>query len=144
MSMLATWWQKICVPLDGFLWHQDISHPVIRPLLRNQILACGATLLTGAAIYVVFPWLFWFACGLTCISWIFWSWARVFASMGRTPSLGLILLKFLTRLAVLAFLLLVALAWCHAPASAILAGLVAGSLLGLATFAWKTFHDGLN
>lgn len=139
MSVLGTFWQKICEPLDGFLWHKDISHPVIRPLLRNQILASGACLLLGAVVYVIWPWLFWFGAGLLCITWIFWSWARFFLRLPLGEYSGAFLkavfLRFFGRLCILAVLLYFSLRICQAPASAILAGLVAGAILALANFA---------
>lgn len=139
MNIVRAWWHKICEPLDGFLWRKDISHPLIRPLLRNEILASAACILTGAACYVIFPWLFWFGMGNLCMAWLFWSWARFFlradiASWSAT-FLRAVLWQFLSRFVLTAVLLYVALAWCAAPASAILAGLIFGACLALASFA---------
>ena len=140
MNPVKAWWTKICEPLDGFLWHRDISHPIIRPLLRNEIMAGGFALLAGAALYAVFPWLFWFACGFVCMVWIFWSWTRFFM---RSPldQYGLTLLRavfahFGLRLAIFAALLYVAMALFQAPADAIIAGMLLSGLLALATYAW--------
>lgn len=139
MSLLGEYWRKICEPLDGFLWHKDISHPIIRPLLRNEILACGFCVLLGAAAYAIFPWLFWFGCGILCMTWIFWSWARFFLRINPADfSLNFtraVIIKFGSRLVLLAILLYVALALCAAPASAILAGLTAGVALALISYA---------
>lgn len=139
MNILRIYWHKICEPLDGFLWRKDISHPIIRPLLRNIILASGACLLLGAACYAVWPWLFWFGMGILCMAWLFWSWARFFLriSIGNYSATFLrsVLFRFCGRLLVLAILLYIALAICRAPVSAILAGLFVGSLLALASFA---------
>lgn len=145
MNLVKEWWRKICEPLDGFLWHRDISHPIIRPLLRNEILAAGLAILLGAALYAVFPWFFWFACGLVCMTWIFWSWTRFFT---RVPldNFGLVLFKavfahFGLRLIVFSLLLYVALAIFNAPADAIIAGMLAAGALGLGTYAWHAmFH----
>ena len=139
MSIWRTYWHAICRPLDGFLWHKDISHPIIRSALRNQILASGAFILGGAALYAAFPWLFWFGAGILCMTWIFWSWARFFIRFPikeyNGAFLHAVLLRFGLRLVLLAFLLYLALAWCAAPASAILAGLIAGACVALASYA---------
>lgn len=139
MNIMSIFWRKICEPLDGYLWHRNITHHIIRPLLRNQILASGACILGGAACYAAFPWLFWFGAGLLCMTWIFWSWAKFFlkVDLGQYSAafLRAIIIRFFLRLLILAFLLYLALAVCHAPASAILAGLVAGAVLGLISYA---------
>ena len=146
MNLLKAWWRKVCEPLDGFLWHKDISHPILRPLLRNQILAAGAAILAGASLYAVFPWFFWFGCGMACMGWIFWSWTRFFL---RVPleNYGAVLLRavfvhFGLRLLLFAVLLYLALALLQAPASAIVIGMICGAFLGLASFAWHTFFQG--
>lgn len=140
MSILGAYWHKICEPLDGFLWHKDISHPIIRPLLRNMILACGGAILGGAALYAVFPQFFWFASGLICMTWIFWSWARLFLRISL-DNYGATLLRavfsgFLLRLGLLAVLLYVAMAFFNASDFAIIAGMICGAILGLASYAW--------
>lgn len=139
MNFFKEFWSKICVPLDGFLWHRDISHPVIRPLLRNEILASGSCIIIGGALYLVFPWLFWFGCGLLCMAWIFWSWAKFFLKMDPaaygTAFIRAFFLNFGLRFLLLAFLLYLALAVCQAPVSALLAGLACGAGLALISYA---------
>lgn len=146
MNIFASFWHKICEPLDGFLWHRDISHPIIRPLLRNQILAAGGCILGGAACYAAFPWIFWFGMGLLCTTWIVWSWARFFlrVNLGEYSAafLRAILWRFTGRLLVMAFLLYVALAWFAAPAPAILAGMICGVCLALASYAFQLAFSG--
>lgn len=141
MSILRAFWQKICEPLDGYLWHRNISHHLIRPLLRNVILASGFFIIVGGALFVIEPWFFWFGCGMLAMTWIFWSWARFFLSMPaeqyKTAFFRALFLRFGLRLPVFALLLYVALAVCAAPVSAILAGLIGGSFLGLASYAWN-------
>lgn len=140
MNPLRLFWRKICEPLDGFLWHKDISHPIIRPLLRNEIIACASCLLAGAACYAVWPEIFWFGAGILCMAWIFWSWARFFLRLPlgnySAAFLRAVLLRFGLRLLLLALLLYFALAVCSAPAGAILAGLAAGGVLALASYAF--------
>lgn len=141
MNLIKAYWRKICEPLDGFLWHRDISHPIIRPLLRNQILAAASGLLAGAALYAVFPWFFWFACGMACMGWIFWSWARFFMRVPLneygSALLRAVFMHFGLRLLLFAVLLYVALAIFAAPAGAIVAGMIAAGALGLASYAWQ-------
>lgn len=146
MNISASFRRKICEPLDGFLWRRNISHPVIRTLLRNEILASGTCVLAGAACYAAFPWIFWFGMGLLCKAWVSWSWAGFFlrVNIGEHGAVFFraILWRFTGRLLFLAILLYLALAWCAAPASAILAGMVTGTCLALATYAIQTvFSD---
>lgn len=132
-------WGKICRSLDGFLWHRNIRHRLIRPMLRNMILASGLCVLAGGALWAVWPPVFWFASGFVCMTWIFWSWGRVFH---RVPMdnfgaalLRLVLAGFFLRLVLLAVLLYIALAIFNASAAAIAAGMAAGGFLGLALYA---------
>lgn len=138
MKLWHIYWSKICEPLDGFLWHKDISHPIIRPLLRNEILAAGSIILLGAVLYVIFPWIFWFGIGTLCMTWIFWSWARFFLSVKNIMQTALItiLLSFLGRLIVFGVLLYVFLAICLAPATAIISGMILGTFTALVTY-WR-------
>lgn len=140
MSVLGTFWRRICEPLDGFLWQRDITHHLIRPLLRNQILAAGACILAGGACYLVFPGLFWAGMGLMTMVWVFWSWARFFSRINlgaySAPFLRTVLWRCGGRLALLAVLLYVALAVCKAPAGAILAGMVGGAVIAIASAAY--------
>lgn len=141
MSLPGAFWHKICEPLDGYLWHRDIYNHLIRATLRNQILACGFLLLLGVALYAAFPWIFWFGAGMLCMTWIFWSWARFFLRANlaeyNAAFLKAILLRFFARLGLLAALLYLALAWAQAPASAILAGLIAGAFIALLSYGYN-------
>lgn len=139
MSLWQSFWVKICQPLDGFLWHKDISHPIIRPLLRNEILAAAACLLAGGVIYIVFPGLFWFGCGLGCMVWIFWSWARFFLRL-NPENYGSVFIRafffnFLFRFIILAILLYFALGIFNASVAAILSGFICGAILALISYA---------
>lgn len=134
-------WGRICRSLDGYLWHRNIRHRLIRPMLRNMILASGLCVLAGGALWAVWPPVFWFASGLVCMTWIFWSWARFFlrASIAQYSAafLRAVLLRFFGRLALMAFLLYLALAQAQAPPSAILAGLIAGALIALLSYGYN-------
>lgn len=139
MSLLRSFWVKICQPLDGFLWHRDITHPIIRPLLRNEILAAGFCLLMGGAICIILPWFFWFACGMGCMAWVFWSWAKFFLRLDPENYGGVFIraffFNFLLRFIILAILLYFALAVFHASVAALLAGFICGAALGLLSYA---------
>lgn len=146
MSLLRSFWRKICEPLDGFLWHKNIAHPIIRTILRNQILASGAALIFGAGLWVAFPWLFWFGIGLTAMAWIFWSWARFFFNTNlaeySSAFLRAVLLRFGLRFLLFAVGLFMALAFLHASAVAITAGLIAGGVLALACLIYNNGATG--
>lgn len=144
MSLWSGFWQKICEPLDGFLWHRDITHPIIRPVLRNEIFAAGSALIVGATLYAAFPTILWFGAGLACISWIFWSWARFFLGSpwtGATVVRG-ILFGFGLRLIIIAILLYLALAWFNASPVALMAGMIGGAFLALASYAYIYWRSG--
>lgn len=132
-------WGRICRSLDGYLWHRNIRHRLIRPMLRDMILASGLCVLAGGALWAVWPPVFWFASGLVCMTWVFWSWARVFhrVSMDNFGAalLRLVLAGFFLRLVLLAVLLYIAMAIFNASAVAIAAGMAAGGFLGLALYA---------
>lgn len=140
MSLLGAWWRQICQPLDGLLWKKGISHGVIRPLLRNQILLAGALILLGGIIFIVWSWLFWAGCGFAVMTWILYSWAAFFlrADIGsyNAAFLRIVILRFGIRLLLLAVLLYIALRFFSAPAGAILVGLVTGTILGLVNFTY--------
>lgn len=139
MSLVGDWWRKICQPLDGFLWHKNIEHPIVRPVLRDEIMSAGLCVLLGVALYKAFSWLFWFGGGMACMAWLFWSWARFFS---RSPDyecnavfMRAIILRFGLRLGIIALLLFLAMAVFHAVVGAIVGGLIVGSVIALASYA---------
>lgn len=114
--------------------------------MRNEILVAGACVLAGAACYAIFPCLFWFGAGLMCMAWLFWSWTRFFARVNiseySAAFLRAVLWRFTGRLVLMAVLLYMGLAWAAAPAAAILAGMIAGSAIALASYAINTAFPG--
>ena len=68
--------------LDAWLWRRGIGHPVIRPLVRNELLLTALFLLGGGAIFSATPWFFWFGVGLGIMTLTFWSLARFFSARG--------------------------------------------------------------
>ena len=139
MKPFSIFWRKVCEPLDGFLWQRNISHRLIRPMLRNQILVTGASILAGGVCYFAFSQIFWAGVGLGIITWIFWSWARFFSQINlaeyNAALLRIVLFRFGGRLALLAFLLYVALAVFKAAAGAIIVGMVGGAVIAIGSCA---------
>lgn len=125
--------------LDAWLWRRGIGHPVIRPLVRNELLLTALFLLGGGAAFSATPWFFWFGVGLGIMTLTFWSLARFFLRAGlgeySTAFLRVVLLRWSGRLLLLAGLLYWALIVCKAPVTAILGGLTAGAATALITFA---------
>lgn len=64
--------------LDAWLWRRGIDHPVIRPLVRNEMLLTGIFLLGGGVAFTLTPWFFWFGVGVGIMTLTFWSLARFF------------------------------------------------------------------
>ena len=102
--------------LDAWLWRRGIGHPVIRPLVRNELLLTALFLLGGGAAFSATPWFFWFG-------------------EYSTAFLRVVLLRWGGRLLLLGGLLYWALIVCKAPVTAILGGLTAGAATALITFA---------
>ncbi|WP_027719519.1 hypothetical protein [uncultured Desulfovibrio sp.] len=125
--------------LDTWLWRRGISHPVIRPLVRNELLLTALSLLGGGIAFAATPWFFWFGVGLGIMALTFWSLARFFLRAGlgeySTTFLRVVLLRWGGRLLLLAGLLYLALVVWKAPVTAILGGLTAGTVTALLTFA---------
>ncbi|MDO5483643.1 MAG: hypothetical protein Q4F27_01920 [Desulfovibrionaceae bacterium] len=125
--------------LDAWLWRRGIEHPVIRPLLRNEILLAALFLISGALVLPQTDWLFWFGVGVAIMALTFWSLARFFLRRGlgeySNALLWVVLLRWVARLAGLTILLYLALIVCKAPVLAILGGLTVGVATGLGSFA---------
>lgn len=125
-------------PLDAWLWRRGIRHGAVRVLLRNELLASGASLCAGSVLFPVSPWLLCFGAGLACMTWIFWSWARFFARAplagGTAPVLLGALARWAVRLALMAVGLALALKAGASPL-ALAAGVGVGVALGLVSYA---------
>ena len=91
--------------LDAWLWRRGIGHPVIRPLVRNELLLTALFLLGGGAAFSATPWFFWFGVGLGIMTLTFWSLARFFLRAGlgeySTAFLRVVLLRWGGRLLLL-------------------------------------------
>lgn len=139
MNPLTAWWTQICVPLDGLLWKKGITHGTIRPLLRNQILASGGLILSGGLCYVIWPWIFWAACGFLFMTFVFISWTRFFLfspDKSFRNSIPVIVIRFLSRLFIFAILLYVCMRYFAASAISITMGVMGAVFWGLFNFAY--------
>ena len=132
--------------LDAILWRRGLWHPAIGPLLRNMVLLSLLCLAGGSALLPLTPWLFWFGVGMCLMALIFFGLARFFLRSGlgdySTAFLRIVLLRWSSRLVILAGLLYVALIVCKAPPSAILGGFTAGAVTALLTYATVTRSQG--
>ena len=126
--------------LDRWLWRRGMGHPVIMPVVRNEMLAAFAAVGAGAALYALTPWILWFGVGLSVMALTFFSLAQFFLrrELGAysTALFLSVLARWGVRLLLIACVLYVALVVCGAPVSAILAGLVTASILALVTYAF--------
>lgn len=133
--------------LDSWLWRRGIQHPRIRFVVRNELLCAGIALLCGGALWIVTPWLVWFAVGLALIAQVFWGLARFFLRTSlleySAALLMMALLRASARLLLTGAVLYVALVWCRAPVLALLGGLVAGTAVALGSYglASRTGHN---
>lgn len=129
--------------LDRWLEERGITHPVILPVIRNQILLTLCIFFVGSAAGPESLWGMWFGAGFTVMTYILYSWAHFFlkAPLGNysVAFLRAVLFHFLLRLVVLAFGLFAAVVWGKAPPVALLAGVAAGTFSPLLTLAWKKF-----
>lgn len=125
--------------VDAWLWRSGMHNPMIRAMVRAQLLFAGAALLGGGAAVAFSPWPLWFAVGVAIFANVFWGLARhlspvAFAAYSSGLLLG-VLLRFGIRLACVAGVLYVALALCNASAAALVCGVTAGMAVALGTFA---------
>ena len=132
--------------LDGWLKRRGIGHPLILPVVRNQILLTLCIFFVGsAAAMVESMWGIWMGAGFAAMTFVVFSWARFFlkAPLGAysTAFLRAVLFRFLLRLAILAFGLFAAVVWGKAPPLALLAGVAAGTFAPLLTLAWERFTN---
>lgn len=125
--------------LDGWLWRRGLEHPVIRNVVRNEILLAAVFLIAGALAFRLTSWLFWFGAGATVMAWTFWGLARFFLRrpLGDFSSafMRVVIMRWLGRLLVTAAFLYAALIVCAAPVLAIAGGLVCASLCALVSYA---------
>ena len=126
--------------LDRWLWLRGMAHPIVMPIVRNEILASALAVSLGLLGYLFTAWLFWFGIGLAIMAATFFSLAHFFLKIKfdvyNKTLLFKVLLRWVGRLLLTVSLLFVALVLCAAPVSAILAGLVCATILALVTYAF--------
>ena len=125
--------------LDRWLWQKKLGHPLVMPIVRNEILCALAGLGLGLLLAPITLWLFWFGFGFAILALTFFTLAHFFLHIrldAYSSALFMrVLFRWCGRLLVTALLLYIALVLCAAPVSAILAGLVAASVVALVTYA---------
>jgi len=125
--------------LDKWLWQRGLGHPVLMPILRNEILLAVLPMAIGLPLFVFTPWLFWFGFGAGILAYTFFGLTHFFLHRKidtYTAALFLsVLLRWSLRFGLTVLLLYGALVLCGAPVTAILAGLVCASIVALLTYA---------
>ncbi|MBO4300657.1 MAG: hypothetical protein J5861_03545 [Desulfovibrio sp.] len=130
--------------LDAWLWRQGIDHPVIRLVLRNEMLFSTLFLVTGVALFAFTSWIFWFGAGAFLLVWTLWALARFFLhrELGDFSSafLRVVIVRWLARFLIMGVLLYVAIVIFHAPAMALAGGLAAAGLCAVGSYAQAARH----
>ena len=128
--------------LDKWLWRRQLGHPVVMPVIRNELLCSGCLLALGLLLYLVTNWVFWFGAGFAIMALTLYSLARFFLRTELTaysPALFMsVLFRWAGRLLLTVCLLYFALVVCAAPVTAVLAGLVCATILAFVTYALQT------
>lgn len=127
--------------LDDFLRRHGITHPVIVPILRNQILILLALFFIATAFATESLTGIWFCSGFAVMTYILYSWAKFF-SLSRLDDFGstffrAVILRFTLRLFVLAAGIYALLIVAKANPMLFLAGVVVGTFAPLLTWALK-------
>jgi hypothetical protein len=135
---MATRASGIVHGLDAWLWRRGIGHPVLQPLVRNEILLAGVLLLLGTALLPATGIVFWLAVGQVMSACIFWSLSRFFLrhALGEFSSafLRVVLVRWGVRLLFFAGLVYACLVFFKASPFALLTGLTLGLAVALATY----------
>lgn len=110
------------------------------PVIRNQFLLLLCAFFVGSLLAEQTLWGIWFTVGFAIMTYVQFSWARFFlkaqANGYSTGLMGLVLLRFLLRLLVVAAVTYVALTWGQANPISLLTGIAVGTMAPLATLAW--------
>ena len=133
---------KLSHAVDAWLWRQGLGHPVIMPIIRNEVLLSAMFLLLGIAVFFLSSWPFWFAFGLAIMTVTVYSLARFFlkAPLDAYSRILLmqVLLRWMGRLLVISVLVYLALIECQAPPTALAGGVAGATVVALATYAAKS------
>lgn len=127
--------------LDDFLRARGITHPMVVPVLRNQILILLVGLFVATSIVPETMLGIWGCAGFALSTYILYSWARFFSGspLGAYSMalLRAVFLRFLPRLCVLAAALYVLLVPAKANPMALVAGVAVGTLAPVLTLAFE-------
>lgn len=127
--------------LDDLIRRRGISHPVIVPVLRNQILILLFVFFASTAFASECMAGIWFSAGFAMMTWILYSWASFFSHLRfdsfASAFLGAFVLRFLLRLLLLAAAVYALLVYAKADPMLLLAGVAVGSFAPLLTWAFK-------
>lgn len=128
--------------VDAWLWRQGLGHPVIMPVIRNELLLAGGLLLLGVAASFFTTWPFWFAFGLAIMAVTVYSLSRFFLKTRldafSSALLMQVLFRWLGRLLVISVLVYLALVEWRAPVTALAGGVAGATIVALVTFAVKS------
>ena len=127
--------------LDDFLRKRGITHPLIVPILRNQILILLFLFFAATAFATESLTGIWFCSGFAVMTYILYSWANFF-SHARLDNFGsaffsAIIFRFTLRLLILAAGVYALLVLAKANPMLFLAGVAVGSFAPLLTWAVK-------
>lgn len=127
--------------IDKWLWKRGLGHPLVMPIVRNEILSSLLFLVLGFCTLLYSSWLFWFGFGFAIMALTFFTLAHFFLHIRLDVYSSVlfmrVLLRWSARMLLTALLLYIALVLLAAPVSAILAGLVCASILALVTYAYQ-------
>ena len=127
--------------LDDFLRRRGITHPLIVPILRNQLLILLVLFFISSAFATESLTGIWFCSGFAVITYILYSWANFF-SRSRLDNFGsaffgAVIVRFTLRLFILGAGIYALLILAKANPMLFLAGVVVGTFAPLLTWAVK-------
>lgn len=125
--------------LDSLLWRRGFHDERVRVIARAELLTALGLLLAGGSLYAWIRWPFWVGVGSALFAWTFCGMAHTILHMKLSAYsntlLAFLLLRSGIRLLLFAGIVYLALIVCSAPASALIGGIFAGSVVALGTYA---------
>ena len=129
--------------LDDWLEKRGIRHPLILPVVRNQILLLLCAFFVATASASESLWGMWFSGGFAVMTIIYFDWARFFlrAPLGEfgKAAFTAIVFHFLLRLVLIGLCVYAALVYGEVEPSALLSGVAAGTFAPLLTVIRASF-----
>lgn len=127
--------------LDDWIRRRGITHPLIVPVLRNQILLLLLALFVASGFAADSLWGMWFCTGFAIMSYVLWSWAGFFSGNPfhsySSAFLRAVIFRFAFRLVLIAFVFYASFTWGKADPLALLAGIASGTLAPVLTTVWE-------